>query len=160
MELTAIKQRLREIEPELSGAPWISFASFEREGRVLHIALTDRLRKRARKEGVWNAKELFVTLKNAAYGFDERRARSGGGADGIFLLDRSYRPENAMMRKLFDGFLDKPGSGAEAIAVSLGTTLSQLLPVRLVSHHLRLLGVLCHGEDTDWLVLVDCDRTA
>jgi hypothetical protein len=31
--------------------------------------------------------------------------------------------------------------------------------VRLVSHHLRLLGVLARKDDADWLVLVDCDRS-
>ncbi|OWK36609.1 hypothetical protein FRUB_09172 [Fimbriiglobus ruber] len=39
------------------------------------------------------------------------------------------------------------------------TFVSSGLPVRLVSHHLRLLGVLARREDADWLVLVDCDRS-
>jgi hypothetical protein len=34
-----------------------------------------------------------------------------------------------------------------------------LLAVRLVSHHLRLLGVLWRGADKDTLVLVDYDDT-
>jgi len=34
---------------------------------------------------------------------------------------------------------------------------SVLLPVRVVSHHLRLLGVLYRAETEDWLILVDCD---
>ena len=37
--------------------------------------------------------------------------------------------------------------------------LGDLLPGRLVSHHMRLLGVLARHDDADWLVLVDCDRT-
>src|SRR5436309_13927433 len=102
---------------------------------------------------------MFATLKNAAYGFDDRQARSVGGRDGIFLLDRSFRPANEMMRKLFDRFLDRPDSGAEVIAAALEVPLADLLPVRLVSHHLRLLGVLARKEDGDWLVLVDCDRS-
>ncbi len=36
---------------------------------------------------------------------------------------------------------------------------SDLIPVRLVSHHLRLLGVLKHDEKSDTLVLVDYDDT-
>jgi hypothetical protein len=158
MDLATIKKRLREIEPDLPGAPWVLFAVFEREGRVLHVGLTDRLRRRARKAGVWNSKEICATLKNAAYGFDEQRARSGGGADGIFLLDRSYRPVNAMMRKIFDAFLDKPGGDAEVIAGALRTPVDKLIPDRLVSHHLRLLGVLWRDTSADWLILVDCDR--
>jgi hypothetical protein len=108
---------------------------------------------------VWRSRELLATLKNAAYGFDERQARSAGGRDGIFLLDRTFRPANEMMRKLFDRYLDRPDSGAEAVAEALGAPVGELLPVRLVSHHLRLLGVLARKEDGDWLVLVDCDRS-
>jgi hypothetical protein len=64
-----------------------------------------------------------------------------------------------MMRKVFDRFLDNPGSGADDVAAALGVPLGELLPVRLVSHHVRLLGVLARGESADWLVLVDCDRS-
>src|SRR5262245_50568354 len=116
MDLDDAKTRLKAIEPELATQPWVLFHTFEREGRSLHVALTDRLRKRARKEGVWRSRELLTTLKNAAYGFDERQARSAGGRDGLFLLDRTFRPANEMMRKLFDQFLDKPTSGAVELA--------------------------------------------
>jgi hypothetical protein len=102
---------------------------------------------------------MCATLKNAAYGFDERQARSAGGRDGLFLLDRTFRPPNEMMRKLFDHYLDKPTSGAAELAEALGVKIDELLPVRLVSHHLRLLGVLARKENEDWLVLVDCDRS-
>lgn len=102
---------------------------------------------------------MLATLRNAAHGFDESRARSLGGRDGIFVMDRSYRPVNEMMAKLFDRFLDKPGSGADELAAALDVPLGELLPVRLVSHHMRLLGVLARREDADWLVLVDCDRS-
>jgi hypothetical protein len=159
MELLEVKDRFIQIEPMLSARVWVELAAFERDGRLLHIGLTDRLRKRARKEGVWKSKEFCTTLKNAAYGFDERRARSPGGQDGIFLLDKKLRPRNEMMRKLFDRFLERPESSASEIAKSLEVETDTLLPVRLVSHHMRLLGVLCRKADADWLVLVDCDRT-
>ena len=48
---------------------------------------------------------------------------------------------------------------SEELAVALNVLLSDLLPVRLVSHHLRLLGVLGRYEHADCLVLVDCDRS-
>jgi hypothetical protein len=159
VELAEAKARLKAIEGDLADAPFVEFHTFERAGRTLHLALTARLRKAARKEGVWRSREMLATLKNGAYGFDEQQARSVGGRDGIFLLDRTFRPVNAMMRKLFDRFLDKPGSGAEELAAAMGVALAELMPVRLVSHHLRLLGVLARGESADWLVLIDCDRS-
>lgn len=155
--LTDIKSRLLAVEPDLSSAPAVPFHDFERDGLVLRLYLTDRLRRRAVKAKVWRTPALLTALKNASYGFDERQARSQGGRDGIFLLDRSFRPPNTMMTKLFDGYLDKPGSGAAGIAAFLGVTQADLTPVRLVSHHLRLLGVLVRGQRVDHLVLVDCD---
>lgn len=159
MELAEAKDRVKAIEDTLADAPFVEFHAFEREGRTLHVALTERLRRAARKEGVWRSREMLATLKNAAYGYDEQQARSVSGRDGIFLLDRTFRPANEMMAKLFGRFLDKPDSGAEELASVLGVPLAELLPVRLVSHHMRLLGVLARREDGDWLVLVDCDRS-
>ncbi|MDB5336322.1 MAG: hypothetical protein JWN70_1941 [Planctomycetaceae bacterium] len=159
MELAEAKDRLRAIEGALNDAPFVEFHAFERDGRTLHVAVTDRLRKAARKQGVWRSREMLATLKNAAYGFDERQARAVSGRDGIFVIDRDFRPPNEMMRKLFDQFLDKPDSGAVELATAIGVPLTDLRPVRLVSHHLRLLGVLTRREDADWLVLVDCDRS-
>src|SRR3954465_5794254 len=137
MELAEVKDRLKAIENALDDAPFVQFHTFERGERPLHLALTARLRKHARKEGVWRSREMLATLKNAAYGFDERQARSIGGRDGLFLLGRKFRPANEMMSKLFDRFLDKPGSGAEGLAGALGVPVAELLPVRLVSHHMR-----------------------
>jgi hypothetical protein len=159
MELGEAKERLKAIESELETSPFVVFHTFERSGRLLHLALTARFEKCARKEGVWRSREMFATLKNAAYGFDEKHARNTGGRDGIFLLDRDFLPPNEMMRKLFDRFLDKSGSGAAELANVLGVSQAELLPVRLVSHHMRLLGVLACKADADWLVLVDCDRS-
>ena len=132
--------------------------TFEGE-RQLRLAMTERLRKIARKGRVWKSKGFLTALKNAAYGFDESRARSRGGADGIFLLDRSFTPPNEMMKKLFERYLDRPERGAAEVAGALGVELPDLLPVRLVSHHMRLLGVLAQQADRDTLVLVDYDDT-
>ena len=157
-DLAKFKLRLEEIESDLPNQPWVSFHVFSRDGRPLHLGLTDRLRKRCKKERLWRSKEMLTAIKNASYGFDESRSRSLGGRDGIYMLDRSFRPANVMMQKLFDQYLDKHGSGVEDVATSLGIVKSGLLPVRLVSHHLRLLGVLARMDDADYLVLVDCDR--
>ncbi len=158
MEIAEVKVRVHAIEAALARAPFVEFHAFERDGRMLRVALTERLRKAARKEGVWCSREMLVTLKNAAYGFDERKARSVGGRDGVFLMDRTFKPANEMMVKLFDHYIDKPGSGIDEMARALGVPKAELLPVRLVSHHMRLLGVLARRDTADWLVLVDCDR--
>ncbi len=158
MELAEAKQRLNEIEGKLGKAPFIHFHTFFRDGRALHVQVTERLRKAARKEGVWKSREMLMTLKNASYGFDEKHARSLAGRDGLFILDRAFSPPNAMMSKVFDRYLDRAGSGADEVAALLGVALSELLAVRLVSHSMRLLGVLVRKRDDDWLVLLDCDR--
>ena len=62
-----------------------------------------------------------------------------------------------MVRKIFDRYLDRPGSGVDDVAAALGARREQLLAARVVSHHMRLLGVLWRGPSADWLVLVDLD---
>jgi len=159
VDLALIRRRLSMAEKELSDKVFVCIGVFKRDGHCLALAITDALRRKCKKGRVWKSKEMLTSLKNARYGFADERSRSRGGADGIFLLDRGFRPENEMMRKIFSGFLDRPGSGATEIASELGVPLAKLLPVRLVSHHLRLLGVLARKPEEDWLVLVDYDDT-
>jgi hypothetical protein len=52
-----------------------------------------------------------------------------------------------------------PERGADEVAKTLGTKVDQLQAARLVSHHLRLLGVLWQDIGADWLILVDYDDT-
>ena len=110
-------------------------------------------RSRVEIEGVSTA------LKNAEYGFDGAHALSPGGSDGIFILTRDHRPENEMMRKVSNRFLDRPDSGIKEIADELNCIAETLIPVRLVSHHMRLLGILYRADQEDTLVLVDFDNT-
>jgi hypothetical protein len=159
MNLDEAKQKVALMTPRLAGETFIVLHTFERNGRELHLSLTDRFHRACRKGKVWQSQAFLTAIKNAEYGFDPLLARSCGGRDGIFLVDRSYTPKNAMMTKLFDRFLDVPDRGAAQIAQALGTTVEQLQAVRLVSHHLRLLGVLRQASDGDWLVLVDFDDT-
>jgi hypothetical protein len=159
MTLEEAKLRLSELEPTLKGKPFALFHTFPLERRALHVALTERLYRLAKRGRVWKSPAFLTALKNAAYGFDEARARSLGGADGIFLLDRGFTPKNEMMRKIFDRYLDRPGSGVEELASALQASVAQLSAVRVVSHHLRLLGVLWRAPGEDWLILVDYDDT-
>ena len=159
MDLEAAKTQVDRAEAELGDRAFVTASSFVRDGRRLDVAITDRLRKVCRKGRVWKSKAFLTAYKNAEYGFDEARARSAGGADGIFLLTRDYRPRNTMMKKIFDQFLDKAGSGIAEIARELGVAVDGLFAVRLVSHHMRLLGLLHRGAERDVLVLVDYDDT-
>jgi hypothetical protein len=52
MELAEANDRLKAIEGALAGDAFVEFYAFEREGHTLHLAVTERLRKAARKEGV------------------------------------------------------------------------------------------------------------
>lgn len=159
MNLSEAKQKLQAITPNLVDAPFVVLDIFERNGRSLHLALTDRFYHACRKGKVWQSQAFLTAIKNAEYGFDPHLARSRGGRDGIFLIDRSYTPKNVMMTKLFDRYLDVPERGADEIAKTLGTKVDQLQAARLVSHHLRLLGVLWQDIGADWLILVDYDDT-
>lgn len=158
MKLSEAQELLVAAEVRLGDGHMGEFHVFECCGRKLHVYITSRLRKRARKAGMWGGKPMLGALKNAMYGFDPERPRSRGGADGIFLVDKKHRPRNSMMTKLFDDFLEKPDGAAEEIAAELEVDVETLLAVRLVSHDLRLLGVLARGDDEDRLVLVDLDR--
>ncbi len=64
-----------------------------------------------------------------------------------------------MMRKVFDRFLDKPDPLVASITTAFGVSPDVLAPVRLVSHHLRLIGVLVTRGNAAQLVLVDYDDT-
>jgi hypothetical protein len=159
MDLKEIKRIIESVEDSLPQRIFVIAQTFERNDRLIHVALTNRLKKICKRGRVWKSKAFLTAFKNAEYGFDETHARSQGGSDGIFILTRDYQPENEMMKKIFDRFLDKPQSEANAIAQGLNTPLSELLPVRLVSHHMRLLGLLWQREEEDTLILVDYDNT-
>ena len=159
MNLSEAKTMLETVEPKLQDDPFVIAHTFERNGRKLHLGITDRLRRIAKRGRVWKSSAFLTALKNAEYGFDETHARSLGGSDGIFLLDRSFTPRNEMMRKIFDKFLDKADDGITEIARLLNTTADGFRAVRLVSHHLRLLGLLHQDASNDWIILVDYDDT-
>lgn len=157
MTLEELKTEVRAIEPTLASVAYAEVRTFRRDGRALRLCLTERLRRRSRRGRVWLSKPFLTALKNAAYGFDSSTPRSRGGSDGIFLLDRTFSPPNSMMKKLFAGYIDKPNSGFTEVAAALPADPADLIPVRLVSHHLRLLGVLHRSPEADCLILVDYD---
>ena len=159
MEIKDLRYKLTEIETLLPDSVFVSLNTFERNGKRLGLYLTKRFYHECKKGRVWKNLQMLTALKNARYGFDEKQAMSPGGFDGIFLLTRTHKPKNQMMKKMFDQYIDKPKSGADEVAKALKTSLERLLPVRLVSHHIRLLGLLKQGAEEDTLVLVDYDNT-
>ena len=159
MNLSEAKMLIEAAESELGDKPFVIINVFERNGRKLHLGITGRLRRLAKRGRIWKSSAFLTALKNAEYGFDEMRARSPGGADGIFLLDRNFKPPNQMMRKIFDQFLDKSLAEAAAIARQLNADAAAFRAVQLVSHHLRLLGLLHQDEAGDWIIMVDYDDT-
>lgn len=157
MNLDKARALVEQAESSLGSRPFVVAHTFVRDGRPLDLALTERLRKACKRGRVWKSKAFLTAFKNASYGFDPCHAHSPGGADGIFVLTWEHRPVNAMMKKVFDRYLDRPESGVRELCASLDTRIEGLIPVRLVSHHLRLLGVLSRREHGDTLVLVDFD---
>ena len=59
----------------------------------------------------------------------------------------------------FDRFLDKPDPLLAVRVSRLAVSTDDLLAVRVVSHHMRLLGVLVERENASHLVVVDYDYT-
>ena len=159
MTTSEAKEAIEAVEDGLVNLPFVVAATLSRDGRDLQVAITERLRRIAKKGRVWKSKAFLTAFKNAAYGYDESRTISAGGYDGIFRLTRDHKPANEMMKKMFGRFLDRPGSEANDIAEFIQAPLDSLIAVRLVSHHMRLLGLLHRSDDRDTLVLVDYDDT-
>lgn len=63
-----------------------------------------------------------VQLGKQPMAWNRNRRGAGGRDDGIYRIDRDYRPENERMRELFGGFLDKVES--DWLASELGTPKS------------------------------------
>ena len=157
-DVADLQAQLRAAEEPLAAGELVALRPTERDGRTTQVVLTPRFFKLAQRARIWRSSALPITLKNAGYGFDPARARSLGGRDGVFLLDRSH--DGPMSRKIYGRFLDRPESGAAEVAEYLESSLDQLQAIRVVSHHLRLLGVLHRGASVDRLVIVDLDRRA
>lgn len=158
LDLNETKARLDQLDAALGDIAHVEFAQFATPHGELCVHLTSRLQRRARKVRVWRSRGFVATLKNAVYGFSASTPRSRGGSDGVFLLDRTFKPANSMMRKVFDQFLDKPDPLLETLEAEFAATREDWVPVRLVSHHMRLLGVLLPCPERAHLFLVDVDN--
>jgi len=161
MSLQEYKNLIQQAEPLLLNEKFVIIKDFIRNNRKLSLAITARLQQKCKKGRVWKNKALLTALKNAEYGFDPNHPHSPGGNDGIFILTREHKKTNQMMNKIFNKFLDNPKEQGfiSDIAKRLETSEKELIAVRLVSHHMRLLGLLHCSDKGDILVLVDFDDT-
>lgn len=158
MQIADIKRRLSALEDKLAKSLLVSYEDFEVNGKSLKVYLSNSLQKRARKARVWKTKEFCITLRNAKYGLDPYNTKSKGGRDGVYLLDRDFKPANEMQKRIFDQFIDKSNSDFSAIVEALKLSYEQVRAVRVVSHHMRLLGISHTGKEEDILVIVDVDK--
>lgn len=158
MQIENIKSRLSALEDELAESLLVSYEDFEVNGKSFKVYLSRSLRKRARKARVWKTNEFCITLRNVKYGLDPDSAKSKGGRDGVYLLDRDFKPANEMQKRIFDQFIDKQNSDYATIVDALKLSHERIRAVRVVSHHMRLLGICHTGKEEDILVIVDVDK--
>jgi len=127
VEIAEARERLKAVEADLADKPFVEFHAFQREGRALRVAVTRGCAVRPQGGRLAARASCSPRSRNAAYGYDERQARSGGGRDGIFLLDAAFRPANAMMHSCSTATWTTPkrrgGAGRRA-----GVPLAELLP--------------------------------
>lgn len=159
MEIDALKTQLAGIESQLESETVVLFSTSTVNDRELQVYLTPQLKKSCKRKRIWKSAPFFITLKNTKYGITPLQSRSRGGRDGVFQLDRAFRPWNEMQRKIFDRFIDRKNSGFGEILAALGLPKSEVQAVRVVSHHMRLLGIHHPGANRDIIVLVDFDDT-
>ena len=158
MKDDSIKSKLDFAEKKLQNQFILEYERREINNRMLVTYFSNIFVKNCKKGKVWKSPEFITTLKNLKYGFDESRMRSKSGRDGIFLVDRKYRPKNSLQKKIYDKFIDKDNSDFQVIVTELNMSENAVKGVRVVSHHMRLLGILEIREAEDLIVLIDFDR--
>ncbi|WP_372366723.1 hypothetical protein [Candidatus Uabimicrobium sp. HlEnr_7] len=157
MSLDEIKKKLQILETNLEKESIAFFEKFVTPHGELQVFITARLMKSCKKGKIWKSREMLSTLKNAQYGFDIKASRSRGGNDGIFRIDRTFSPVNSMMKKIFK-FIDKRDGLMTEITNKFNIPKSDWIAVRLVSHNLRLLGIIAITKQDTSLVIVDYDN--
>lgn len=157
MDLDELKERITACEAPLQSNLYVEFDRQQLSGKTQVTYFTSALLKKCKKGRVWKSQAFLITLKNSKYGFDELQSRSVSGRDGIFLIDRHFVPRNSMQKKIFDQFIDKETSDFAKLVDVLQLHPGELKAVRVVSHHLRLLGFMEIRKNENILVLVDYD---
>ena len=160
MEIADVKSRLEALEESIEQNVISEFVELEIDGKTLVVYLAKDLKKNCQKGKIWKSKPFYITLKNIKYGLDKNQMRSKQGRDGIFLVDRDFKPANSMQTKIYKKYIDKESSSFGKAAKLLDIKkeeLKDIKGVRVVSHHLRLLGFYLEKAEKDILVLFDFD---
>ena len=158
-KISEIKKFVEEIDNQLDLFHLVYYGPGGPRDQILHVYLTHRLKEKCKKGKIWKSKPFLITLRNVQYGIDLDNKRSRQGKDGIFIINRKHRPINAMQKKIFDQFIDKSRSKFKEIMWWLDWDEKNVQAVRVVSHHMRLLGVMHFNKKEYELVLVDWDNT-
>ena len=159
MEIEEAKRRLESCEHILDKEVIVEFAFFDSDEKKLQLYLTQQLKRNCKKKKIWKSKAFFITLKNVKYGIDPVNFKSKGGKDGVFIIDRNFSPRNMMQKKIFDQYIDKETSDFNYVVEMMKFSLKKVNAIRVVSHHMRLLGIHQRVNNIDKVVLVDYDDT-
>ena len=159
ISLEELKKYLVELQSQLTTTDLVLLDTYVVNQKIHNLYLSDLFCRNCLKGKVWLSNEFLITLKNAKYGIEEERLRSKGGKDGIFLLDRKFKPQNAMQTKIFNKFIDSPNSKFLDYAKAFPFTPEETRAIRIVSHHMRLLGLLFQKNEEYCILLVDYDNT-
>jgi hypothetical protein len=151
----ALKRRWRSATAELAAGDRMPFCRTGEGAQELVVFVTDVFARAVKRESLRSTPLLWTALKNLRYGYDPTRAMSPGGRDGIFHVSPDFKPKNAMVDKLYDGFRETT-KGRTVLAPFLHAPESAQ-GIRVVSHGLRLLGFVEKVPAGYVLVLVDVD---
>ena len=63
MKLTEAKEAIEAVEHQLANNVFCEVCRFERDGKVLTVCITDRLKKQVKKGRVWKSKAFLTAFK-------------------------------------------------------------------------------------------------
>ena len=155
MNIEEIEKHLHAMDSALNKYPNVMFDCYESAGHKFYLFFTRWFRQKAKEGGVWEAKELILTLLSINMGIDVISNRGIDSISGIFLLNRTGKLLNAKRREIFDLYINDPSSGVEGISHDYGIEVDQLPYFCINSQYLNLLGVICHREKISLLHLID-----
>ncbi len=155
MNIEEIETHLYAIDSALNKYPNVMFDCYESAGHKFYLIFTRWFRQKAKEGGIWEAKELILALLSINISINEMPNRGIDSISGISLLNQAGKLLSAKRRKIFDLYINDPGSGVEGIARDYRIEVGQLSYFCINSQYLNLLGMICHREKISFLHLID-----